>query len=153
MSARRATAADRTALEAMHQAYLQALAAFTEQVEPHTLQDEWFDDPERLFAYVFEREGGEVCGYLLVAGPEYARAFGFETDAHVHELYVSSAERGTGLAERGLEAVLAAHPGSWSVEVLDANGPATGFWRRVLAGRPGLRDEPRGELRAYWFRS
>lgn len=152
MNVRRAIAADRAALEAMHQAYLEALAAFTDLVDPHVLQDDWLDDPTRLYAYVFERDD-ELRGYLLVAGREYARAFGFETDAYVHELYVEPAERGTGFAERCLEAVLAAHPGSWAVEVLDANGPAAGFWRRVLAGRPELREESRGELRAYWFRS
>ena len=152
MNVRRAAAADRDALEAMHEAYLQALAAFTDQVEPHALEDGWFDDPERLYAYVFERDD-EPRGYLLVAGSEYARAFGFETDAYVHELYVDPAERGTGFAQRGLEVALAENPGSWAVEVLDANGPAAGFWRRALAGRPGRREESRGELRAYWFHS
>ena len=150
MNVRRATAADRDALEGMHEAYLEALTAFTDQVEDHALDDGWFDDPARLHAYVFERESAPR-GYVLVMGPDYARAMGFEVDSYVHEIYVEPSERGTGFAERGLEAALAERPGTWAVEVLDSNGPAAGFWRRALAGRPGLRDESRGDLRAYWF--
>ena len=52
-----------------------------------------------------------------------------------------------------LEHGLRERPGTWVTEVLEANGPASGFWARALADRPGLRDEVRGEFRVYWFES
>jgi predicted acetyltransferase len=90
---------------------------------------------------------------MLVFGPKYSRAMGFEVDSYVHELFVSAELRGSGLAQAVLEHALQERPGTWVTEVLESNGPASRFWARALAGRPGLRDEVRGAFRTYWFKS
>jgi predicted acetyltransferase len=144
---------DRDMLEAMHQAYLEALTSYDHpEVEPHELEDAWFTDQERLFPYV-ATDGDGLAGHMLVLGPAHAQALGFEVDSYVHELFLRADLRGGGLAQALLEHGLRERPGTWVTEVLEANGPASGFWARALAGRPGLRDEVRGEFRVYWFES
>jgi len=148
-----ATLEDVAELECMHQEYLEALTHHDHpSVEPHELDDKWFTDRERLFPYV-ATDGDELRGYMLVYGPAYSRAVGFEVDSYVHELFVSEDLRGTGLTQTLLEHALQERPGSWATEVLETNEPASRFWAKSLAERPGLRDEVRGAFRAYWFES
>ena len=150
---RYATLQDRAEMESMHQAYLEALTQHGHpSVETHELDDKWFTDREHLFPYVVS-DGDEVRGYMLVFGPAYSRAMGFEVDSYVHELFVSEDLRGSGLAQALLERALQERPGTWVTEVLETNEPASRFWAKTLAGRPGLRDEVRGAFRAYWFES
>ncbi|HIG85727.1 MAG TPA: GNAT family N-acetyltransferase [Planctomycetes bacterium] len=149
---RMATGADRDQLEALHQTYLEVLSQYTDQVEPHALDDGWFTDQGRLSPYVIN-DGRDLQGYLLVLGPEAARGFGFEVDNYVHELFVHSKQRGRGLAQALLNHILNERAGSWVVEVLEANGPASRYWAHALANRPGLREELRGKFRVYWFQS
>ena len=150
---RSATREDMTEMEVMHQAYLKALTRYHHpDAEPHELDDKWFTDRDRLFPYV-ATDGDELRGYMLVYGPAYSRAVGFEVDSYVHELFVSEDLRGTGLTQSLLEHALQERPGTWVTEVLEANGPASRFWARALAGRPELRDEVRGAFRVYWFES
>jgi len=148
-----ATLEDRAELECMHQAYLEALIQHGHpSVEPHELDDKWFTERDRLFPYV-ATEGDELRGYMLAYGPAYSRAVGFEVDSYVHELFVSEDLRGTGLAQALLEHALQERPGTWVTEVLETNEPASRFWAKTLAGRPGLRDEAREAFRVYWFES
>ena len=149
---RRATEQDRPELESLHKAYLEALTAHGLEVTAHDLEEAWFTDTERLFPLVLSEEVG-LAGYMLVFGPEYSRAMGFEVDSYVHELFVREDLRGRGRAGELLDHALGERPGTWAVEVLEANGPASRFWSRALAGRAGLRDEVRGEFRVYWFES
>ena len=150
---RYATLQDRPKMESMHQAYLEALTHHDHpSVEAHELDDKWFTDRDRLFPYV-ATDGDELRGYMLVYGPAYSRAVGFEVDSYVHELFVSEDLRGTGLTQSLLEHALQERSGTWVTEVLETNEPASRFWAKTLAGRPGLRDEVRGAFRVYWFES
>ena len=150
---RGATIEDRAQLEGMHQAYLEALAQHDHpDCEPHQLEDKWFTDRDRLFPFVVS-DGDEVRGYMLVFGPKYSQAMGFEVNSYIHELFVCAEVRGSGLAQAVLAHALQERPGTWVTEVLESNGPASRFWARSLAGRPGLRDEVRGAFRTYWFKS
>ena len=97
---RGATIEDRAQLEGMHQAYLEALAPHDHpDCEPHQLEDKWFTDRDRLFPYVVS-DGDEVRGYMLVFGPKYSQAMGFEVNSYLHELFVCAEVRGSGTEMR-----------------------------------------------------
>ena len=149
---RRARPADRDELEAMHQVYLTLLEDLGLEVVPHALDDAWFTDPSRLFAYVAHSAEGPL-GYMLVLGPAHAQAMGFEVDSYVHELFVRPEVRSSGIGHALFSHALRERTGTWSLEVLLTNTPASEFWARCLKDQPGLTSEVREPFRIYHFES
>ncbi|MFI0482215.1 GNAT family N-acetyltransferase [Actinomadura sp. 9N215] len=77
------------------------------------------------------------AAYLLTSD---ARPVGFATVRGLRgekrvlsSFFIVRGARRTGLGLRGVQALIAEHPGPWEVAFQDENAPAARFWRRVAA--------------------
>lgn len=129
----------------MYAEHTRLLHGFDPSIEPdQLLQDDWFGRPDELFPYAL-LEGAIPVGFCLVLGPRYAAAAGEDADFVVWEMWLDPTQRGTGLAEAALRAILPRHPGRWRVCAMLQNGRAMAFWRRVTRGAAVAGEEGRTE--------
>ena len=127
---------DRQELLRMYAEQTRILHGFDESVVPdQVLQSDWWQKPDDLFPYMLYVEGAPV-GFCLVMGSRYVAAVGREGDYLIWEMFVDEPHRGSGIAEAGLRAILAARPGRWSVQAMPKNGRAMGFWRKITTRPP-----------------
>ncbi|MEZ4401432.1 MAG: GNAT family N-acetyltransferase [Kofleriaceae bacterium] len=81
------------------------------------------DDAE---AYLLRAPGAEApAGFALVTRDEVGCW-------HVEEFFVLPGARRRGQGAHAARALVAAHPGRWSLTVRPENPPALAFWRRVF---------------------
>lgn len=125
---------DEDVLRELYRDYLEVLARFNGEVDVGgELEEAWLTRPELLHAAVACRPDGEVAGFALVMGREYARAMGCDGEHYFHALLVREACRGTGVADGLVAWLFERYRGRWCLEALTENRRAVEFWRRVVA--------------------
>lgn len=139
---RLAQAEDQADLRRMYAELTTILHRYDESIEAgRLLEDDWWKKPDDLFAYLVDVQGKAV-GFLLVAGKRYVDALEETGDFILWEMFLEAEQRGSGLAESAANEVFRRHPGEWSLVAMPNNGPAIGFWRRILPALPGgVREE------------
>lgn len=115
--------------------HLLVLATWNPTVDVDAPFDEqWFQKPGVLFPWIVEVDR-EAAGFALMGNHRLAAAMGAPGDYYFHEFHIAHALRRRGVGQRAVELLLEQHAGSWTLDVLPANGPAIAFWERALAAR------------------
>lgn len=130
---RRATRADRPVLEGFLRAYQRTIARFSDGVDPERgVEEVWFRFPDQLHPELILVDG-EPAGIAFWMSGEYARVVGGIEGYHLNDFFVDPIWRRRGVGARAVRLLVEAHPGPWSLVVLERNGAARAFWERVLA--------------------
>jgi len=123
---------------------------------------EWFDvesNPDGSYAYdiaaIWEKGyqaylakvGDSVAGFALVgSADEWLGESSIPREAHdVHEFFILREFRRSGIGQHLATHIWNEYRGEWLVRVLEANEPASAFWRTAIAGyaRGSQREEAR----------
>jgi predicted acetyltransferase len=139
------TERERDALRRLVPLYVHDLSRFTDHYrldadgrwEPDYV-DDFLSRPE-CAAYLI-RVDGAAAGFAWVGAGDFPHKRP-DRDLRLAEFFVAAPFRRAGVGRAAAEAVLAAHSGTWQLEVVDGNEPALAFWRAVLHGR-FHREEP-----------
>lgn len=131
LDVRPAEASQRPVVERLIQLYLYDMASqHPWPLEPdgtygYDLLDRFWQHPYLMYA------DGELAGFALVI--RGCPITGQSDCWFMAEFFVLRPYRRRGLGRAAVERLLANHPGSWHVTVLQSNAPAMDFWQRALA--------------------
>ncbi|RYZ88523.1 MAG: GNAT family N-acetyltransferase [Proteobacteria bacterium] len=122
-----ASEAEKTQVWEMLSTYLDELSQYGEVDREYRFFDIYWVDRAR-WSYIIAT-GKRTAGFALV---NTWSPSGNGTDFAVAEFYVLPEFRGTGVGERAVASLLAAHSGIWEVSVMANNAGAKSFWLRAL---------------------
>ena len=133
----RATAADTAVVAEMMQAYLRAMAPFTDaepdsdgQYRYHYFDAYWspHGEAEGRIPYLITANEA-VAGFAFVN--RYSRLRRPDT-WNIAEFYVKERWRRSGVGRKTARHLFTIHPGRWEIAVLRTNAPAFAFWTSVV---------------------
>ncbi len=143
---RAVTPADRPQVADWLADFLRGLSAYGRVDMPYAHFDAYWCEPDRRWIWLLCDPDG-VAGFCFVRKPEEADA-----DFEFSEFCVLPDCRRRGIGAAVVPQILELHPGRWRLRVMRRNGPALGFWSRVLM-RPPVRDLARTEdAESLWYR-
>ncbi len=129
MTERRALEQDKPVLANLLQLYLHDLSEFLPlELTPHGTYtypylDLYFREPDREPYFI--DNGDALAGFALLRREQ-------ETWS-IAEFFIARAHRRTGLGRAAAQALLALHPGPWTLTFTPANKTAETFWRTVIS--------------------
>ncbi len=134
----------------MLEGYLAELARFGDVDLDYPWFGAYWHDGEARWPYVLLDKNGHTAGFAMV---NTHAPSGVPVDHAMAEFYVLPERRGAGTGRAAVRALLAAHPGTWELSVLQANHKARRFWSSALdiAEVTGLHSFEMGDVTIYRF--
>ncbi len=83
------------------------------------------------------RHDGHPAGFALINDHSPT---GAPLDRNMAEFFVMRSYRRSGVGGAAVREILTRYPGRWQIAIAERNTGAKAFWRRAVAGAPGVED-------------
>jgi predicted acetyltransferase len=97
--------------------------------------DAYWEEPNHVPLLL--RSNGHLIGFALLDRTSHT---GHALDRNMREFFILRKHRRSGAGTAAAQAIFSRYPGRWETAIARRNTAALPFWRKAIAGHPGVED-------------